>query len=79
MNTARSGKIARLRKAVREQLNRRLADGETGPDLVAWLNGLPEVQAVVAAEFVGCPVREQNLSQWRQTNRTKVNRNQARP
>jgi hypothetical protein len=56
-----------------------MADGETGPELVAWLNGLPEVQAVVAAEFVGCLVREQNLSQWRQTNRTKVNSNQARP
>jgi hypothetical protein len=32
---------------------------------VAWLNSLPEVQALLAAEFGGKPVREQNLSDWR--------------
>ncbi len=30
-----------------------------------WLNSLPEVQAVLAAEFEGKPIREQNLSEWR--------------
>jgi hypothetical protein len=43
-----------------------LSDGEPGRDLVAWLNGLPEVQRVVIAEFGGRPVREQNLSEWKQ-------------
>jgi hypothetical protein len=34
--------------------------------LVSWLNSLPEVQTVLAAEFAGGkPIREQNLSQWR--------------
>lgn len=62
---ARNGKIARLPKAVQEQLNRRMDDNETGQGLVAWLNSLPEVQAVIAAEFGGLPIREQNLSEWR--------------
>ena len=62
----RNGKIARLPKPIREELNRRLSDGEEGILLVAWLNGLTEVQEVVAAEFGGRPVREQNLSEWKQ-------------
>ena len=65
MNLTHNGKIGRLPKAVQEQLNRRLENGENGRRLVAWLNSLPEVQAVVAAEFGGKPVREQNLSEWR--------------
>src|SRR5713101_7111978 len=40
------GKIARLPLAIREQLNRRLQDGEIGRDLVVWLNSAPAVQAV---------------------------------
>ena len=37
----------------------------TGPTLVAWLNTLPEVSAVLVAEFASKPIREQNLSEWR--------------
>jgi hypothetical protein len=66
MNLRRNGKIARLPLTVRQELNRRLDDGEQGKKLVAWLNGLPEVQAIVAAEFGGKPIREQNLSEWKQ-------------
>src|SRR5580704_14002274 len=66
MNVTRNGKIARLPKSVRDELNRRLTDGEPGNQLVAWLNDLPEVQKVVAAEFGGRAVREQNLSEWKQ-------------
>ena len=66
MNVTRNGKIARLPRAIRQELNRHLDDGEQGKKLVAWLNGLPEVQAVVAAEFGGKPIREQNLSEWKQ-------------
>jgi len=32
---------------------------------VAWLNSLPEVQAVLARDFEGKAIREQNLSEWR--------------
>lgn len=62
---AGNGKIARLPQVVREQLNRRLDDGEPGGGLLEWLNTLPEVQAVLAAEFDGCRINAQNLSNWR--------------
>ncbi len=59
------GKIGRLPLAIREQLNRRLQDGEIGRDLVVWLNSAPEVQTVLKAEFGERPVNEQNLSDWK--------------
>lgn len=61
----RNGKIARLPKALRDQLNRRLDNNEHGKSLVQWLNSLPEVQNVTASEFDGKPIREQNLSEWK--------------
>jgi hypothetical protein len=65
MNSTRNGKIARLPLAIREELNRRLDEGQQGKKLVAWLNGLPAVQAIVATEFGGKAIREQNLSEWK--------------
>jgi hypothetical protein len=62
----RNGKIARLSRNVREELNRRLRDGEQGKRLVEWLNALPKVQEVLAEEFGGRPISEQNLSEWKQ-------------
>jgi hypothetical protein len=62
---ARNGKIARLPREIREQLNRRLSDGEPGGPLLAWLNPLPAVQAVLAREFGGCAISKQNLCEWR--------------
>jgi hypothetical protein len=61
----RTGKIARLPLALRRELNRRLRDGQPGGKLLEWLNGLPEVQSVMAAEFQGVPIGKQNLSRWR--------------
>jgi len=61
----RTGKIARLAHAIREQLNHRLRDGELGKTLVPWLNSLPEVQAALTADFAGQPISPQNLSEWR--------------
>jgi hypothetical protein len=61
-----TGKISRLPREIREQLNQRLDDGEPGNRLVAWLNGLPAVQALLAAEFGGAAINEQNLSNWKQ-------------
>jgi hypothetical protein len=61
----RTGKIARLPLAIRDQLNRRLLDNEPGPSLLEWLNSLPEVQAILAAEFASQPVSPANLSQWK--------------
>jgi len=61
----RIGKIARLPNEVREKLNQRLQDGELGEDLLRWLNRLPKVRKVLAAQFGGRPINKQNLSDWR--------------
>lgn len=62
----RNGKIARLPRDIRNQLNRRLQDGEPGNRLVEWLNGLPQVRQVLAGDFGGRDINEQNLSEWKQ-------------
>jgi hypothetical protein len=61
----RNGKIARLPQSVREQVNRRLDNGLEGKQIVEWLNSLPEVTALMDAEFDGQPVNEPNLSNWK--------------
>lgn len=61
----RNGKIARLPREIRGQLNHRLRNGEPGKCLVAWLNSLPETQHMLAAAFAGRPINEPNLSAWK--------------
>ena len=61
----RNGKIARLPRDLRDQLNQRLADGEQGVTLLPWLNGLPDVKELLALHFEGSPISKQNLSEWR--------------
>lgn len=61
----RRGKIARLPREIREQVNHKLDEGQFGDQIMAWLNALPETQAVLAAEFDGRPIIKQNLSEWR--------------
>lgn len=63
---SRVGKVARLPLKIRSELNRRIDNGQLGRSLADWLNGLPEVQAVLKAEFAGRAVNEQNLTEWRQ-------------
>jgi hypothetical protein len=59
------GKIARLPNELRARLNSRLQDGADGPRLLLWLNGLPQVRAILARDFHARPVTQQNLSNWR--------------
>jgi hypothetical protein len=61
----RNGKIARLPREIRDELNRRLQNGDQGGPVLAWLNALPAVAAVLAREFAGHPVSKQNLCEWR--------------
>src|SRR5437667_1220681 len=61
----RTGKIARLPYDIREQLNRRLQDGEQGKSILKWLNALPEVKAVLKTEFEGRPIAPCNLTEWK--------------
>jgi len=67
MNTTHVGKIGRLPKATRDLLGNRLEDNVPGIEVVAWLNGLPEVQAVLQGQFAGRAITEQNLSDWKQS------------
>jgi hypothetical protein len=60
-----NGKIARLPHQLREAVNARLLDGQTGPEILAWLNPLPDAAAVFARSFDGQPATLQNLSEWR--------------
>jgi hypothetical protein len=64
--SARNGKIARLPRDIRNQLNERLDCSEESPQLLQWLNALPETQKIVQTDFAGVPISPQNLSQWRQ-------------
>lgn len=65
-STARNGKIARLPLAIRNEVCRRLDDGEVGPKIIAWLHTLPEVLAVLDEYFNEQPISAQNLTEWRQ-------------
>ena len=62
---SRIGKIARLPHDIREQLNRRLRDGHTGPDILQWVNELPQCRQMLAQKFGSRPIDEGNLYEWR--------------
>ncbi len=66
MTTTHVGKIGHLPKSIRDQLNRRLQDGQTGTRLVKWLNSLPETKNALAADFGGRDINEVNLTEWKQ-------------
>jgi hypothetical protein len=61
------GKIARLPREIREQLNRRLLDGQPELEVLAWLRALPEARAAQLPESDGNPLSEQDLSEWQAT------------
>ena len=61
----RTGKIARLSADLLDELNVRLENGQEGAPLLKWLNGLEEVQEILANRFHGSPITKQNLSEWR--------------
>jgi hypothetical protein len=60
-----TGKIAHLPPAIQDQLNQRLEKGEEAKTILPWLNSLPEVQAVLQAQFEGLAINPQNLSDHR--------------
>jgi hypothetical protein len=63
---SRNGKIARLPHDIREALNRSLDDNEQGPEILDWLNKLPETRSTLDLFFNGANITKQNLSEWRQ-------------
>lgn len=61
----RRSKIAGLPLSIREQLCQRLLDGQQGPEILPWVNALPETLAMLAARWEGDPISASNLSDWR--------------
>jgi hypothetical protein len=62
----RTGKIARLPRSIRNELNQRLDDGESGVSILKWLNRLDEVQSILDLFFDGQRINNPNLTAWRQ-------------
>lgn len=62
---ARKGKIDSLPHSIREEVCRRLHDGQTGSVILPWLNSEEKVLAVLDKHFGEQPVSEQNLSEFR--------------
>ena len=53
-----NGKIGRLPHTIRDQLNRRFQNHEQGKTILPWLNQLPEVKTLLAAEFDSRPINK---------------------
>ena len=62
----RNGKIARLPRSLRDELNHRLAAKEDDGAILDSLNAAPNVKNLLARDFAGEPVSQQNLHEWRQ-------------
>jgi len=56
MSRARVGKIARLPASVREEINRRIYDGQKGNQITSWLKAHKHAD----------DISDSNLTQWRQ-------------
>ena len=67
MNLTRLGKTAPLPREIRDQLNRRLQNGEPDQDLVVWLNTLPEAQKAQSPKSGESPINEQDLAEWKES------------
>lgn len=65
MEPSRKGKIASLPLVIREEVNQRLLDGQSGPKILAWLNAHEAVLKVLDERFCEEPISAQNLSEWR--------------
>jgi len=60
-----NGKIGSLPPLIQEELNNRLLRDQSSTTILAWLNHIPQVVAVLRDHFEGSPVSPQNLSEWR--------------
>lgn len=61
----RTGKIARLPLRIREELNQRLRDNQSGQEILPWVNGLQETKEILDRHFYGNAISDANLSEWR--------------
>jgi hypothetical protein len=64
-HTAHKGKIGRCPPHIREEVCRRLHEGQTARKICTWLNAHPDVLRVLDEHFAEQPVTDQNISEWR--------------
>lgn len=64
-STAHKGKIGRCPPHIREEVCRRLFEGQTARKICGWLNEHPDVLRVLDEHFAEQPVTDQNISEWR--------------
>jgi hypothetical protein len=64
LETRRVGKIGRLPFALREEINRRLLNGDSYAVIVGWLNPLPQVRQRMADYFGKTEISTHNLCKW---------------
>lgn len=62
---ARKGKIDSFPHAIREEVCRRLHDGQVGREILAWLHSQEDVLRVLDEQWEEQPVSQQNLSEFR--------------
>jgi hypothetical protein len=60
-----TGKIGRLPARLREEVNRRLHDGQSAGQILPWLNAEPDTLKALELYFEGEAISAQNLSAWR--------------
>jgi hypothetical protein len=63
--TSHKGKIGSLPAHLREEVNRRLHDGQTAREICDWLNAEPRVLEILDQRWNEQPITAQNLSEWR--------------
>lgn len=63
--TPHVGKIGRCPPHIRDEVNRRLLNGEPASKILPWLNSQEEVLRILDEYFNEEPVTPQNLSEWR--------------
>ena len=59
-------KIGRLPFAIRNELNERIRDGASGPEILTWLNGLRHTRQMLR-DLKSGEINAQNLTDWRST------------
>ncbi len=61
----RNGKIAKLPRGLRDQINRAFDASQSAVSIARELNKIPEVKTMLEAHFEGRPISPQNLSEWK--------------
>lgn len=63
--SSHKGKIGSLPASIREEVNRRLHDGQTAAEICDWLNAEEAVLKILDEKWNEQPISPQNLSEWR--------------